>query len=189
MRLHCATGFSRADRSRYRNGHRHLGTRGLPTGARKVYAVEPDEIIHRAKKAAIANGFADRIEFIQDLSTRIELPERVDGIVAISAARCLCFNGSLATLIDARTRFLEAGGWIVPACDTRWARTRVRPRWLQRLRSPSGIRARSTSTLASFAFRRLLEWGNQPCITPERLISALRQVGDDRLRDSTESNA
>ena len=49
-------------------------------GARKVYAVEPDDVIQVAREAAAANGYADRIEFIQAASTGIELPERVDEI-------------------------------------------------------------------------------------------------------------
>src|SRR5687768_12813489 len=51
-------------------------------GARRVYAIEPDDAIQVARETAAANGFADRIEFIQGLSTRIALPERVDVIVS-----------------------------------------------------------------------------------------------------------
>src|SRR5688572_5881715 len=50
-------------------------------GARKVYAVDPGTSIHLARAAARDSGLADRIEFIQDLSTRVELPERADVIV------------------------------------------------------------------------------------------------------------
>ncbi|HEX6283874.1 MAG TPA: 50S ribosomal protein L11 methyltransferase, partial [Pyrinomonadaceae bacterium] len=38
-------------------------------GARRVYAVEPNNAINIAREAAAANGFADRIEFFQSLST------------------------------------------------------------------------------------------------------------------------
>ena len=47
-------------------------------GARRVYAVDPGASIHLARAAARDSGLADRIEFIQDLSTRVELPERAD---------------------------------------------------------------------------------------------------------------
>src|SRR5215831_6915090 len=90
-------------------------------GARKVYAVEPDDIIHVAARAAAANGFADRIEFIQDLTTRIDLPEKVDGIVADIRGALPLFDRSLATLIDARTRFLKPGGWMIPGKDMLFA--------------------------------------------------------------------
>ena len=44
-------------------------------GARKVYAVDPNDAIQIARELAAVNGYADRIEFIQNLSTRITLPE------------------------------------------------------------------------------------------------------------------
>ena len=59
-------------------------------GARKVYAVEPDGSIEVAREAVAANGFQDRVEFIQALSTEITLPEQVDVIVATFMARSRC---------------------------------------------------------------------------------------------------
>jgi protein arginine N-methyltransferase 1 len=50
-------------------------------GARKVFAVDPNETIEIAREIASVNGYADRIEFIADLSTKIVLPEPVDIIV------------------------------------------------------------------------------------------------------------
>src|SRR5690348_2952105 len=50
-------------------------------GASKVYAVESDDIIQLARETAADNGFSSRIEFIKGLTTEIELPEKVDGIV------------------------------------------------------------------------------------------------------------
>ena len=44
-------------------------------GARRVYAVEPDNAINIAREAAAANGFVERIEFFQELSTVVTLPE------------------------------------------------------------------------------------------------------------------
>src|SRR5260221_7971762 len=44
-------------------------------GARKVYAVDPNDAIQIAREIAAANGYASKIEFIQDLTTRITLPE------------------------------------------------------------------------------------------------------------------
>ena len=42
-------------------------------GARKVYAVESNDAIHLARELAQANGFADRIQFIHDLSTNFHI--------------------------------------------------------------------------------------------------------------------
>src|SRR5215212_1061203 len=51
-------------------------------GARHVYAVEPGEAIHVARQIAHANGYADRITFIQDLSTHITLPEPANVVIS-----------------------------------------------------------------------------------------------------------
>ena len=49
-------------------------------GASRVYAIEPDPIIQVAREIAAVNHCADRIEFIEDISTRVELPSRADVI-------------------------------------------------------------------------------------------------------------
>ena len=51
-------------------------------GARKVYAIEPNDAIHLARELAKENGFADRIEFFQDVSTHVSLPEKANVIVS-----------------------------------------------------------------------------------------------------------
>ena len=51
-------------------------------GAARVYAIEPSDLIYLGAELAAANGYADRIHFIQGISTQITLPEPVDVIVA-----------------------------------------------------------------------------------------------------------
>ena len=51
-------------------------------GARRVYAVEPENVIGLAREIAAANGCADRIEFFDKLSTEITLPEPADVIIS-----------------------------------------------------------------------------------------------------------
>ncbi len=90
-------------------------------GARRVYAVEPSDAIQVAREIAAANGYADRIEFIQDLSTNITLPERADVIVS-DLRGVLPFLGShFASIADARRRHLATGGAMIPQRDTLWA--------------------------------------------------------------------
>ena len=90
-------------------------------GARRVYAVEPSDAIQVAREIATANGYADRIEFIQDLSTNITLPERADVIVS-DLRGVLPFLGShFASIADARRRHLASGGALIPQRDTLWA--------------------------------------------------------------------
>ena len=97
-------------------------------GARKVYAIEPDEVIEVAKELARENGFADRIEFIRDISTKVTLPERVEvvdrrrlGVVADLRGILPLFQSHLPSLSDARERFLAEGGTLIPGRDTLWA--------------------------------------------------------------------
>jgi len=89
-------------------------------GARRVYAVEPSGILQVAREAVGANGYSDRVEFIQDLSTNIDLPEKVDIIVSDVHGVLPFFEGSLASLIDARERFLKPGGFLIPSRDSLW---------------------------------------------------------------------
>jgi type I protein arginine methyltransferase len=86
-------------------------------GARRVYAIEPSDAVSVAREIAQANGVADRITFVQGLSTDISLPEPVDVIVADVRGVLPMTGTSLATMMDAR-RFLEAGGILIPARDT-----------------------------------------------------------------------
>jgi type I protein arginine methyltransferase len=79
-------------------------------GAKRVYAVEQGEIIDLAKGISRANGFQDRIVFIQGLSSQVQLPEKVDVIVTN-----LGFRGTLSFLIDLREKFLQEDGTVIPA--------------------------------------------------------------------------
>src|SRR5260370_16331608 len=45
-------------------------------GAGRVYAIEPGEIIQVAREVAAANGCADKIEFLEELSNLVILPVR-----------------------------------------------------------------------------------------------------------------
>jgi SAM-dependent methyltransferase len=90
-------------------------------GARRVYAIEPDDAIQVAREIAAANGFADRIEFIQELSTAVSLPERADVIVADIGGVLPWFGRHIPSIVDARRRFLAPDGVFIPKCDTVWA--------------------------------------------------------------------
>jgi len=86
-------------------------------GARRVYAIESDDIVQFARQLAAANGLADRVEFIQNDSRRVELPERVNVIVS-DIRGPLPFRGSaIPSIEDARQRFLAPGGILIPQRD------------------------------------------------------------------------
>ena len=90
-------------------------------GARKVYAIEPSDAIQVAREIAAANGCQERIEFIQKLSTKVDLPERADVIVSDIRGVLPLFDHHMPSIIDARERMLAPGGALIPKCDTLWA--------------------------------------------------------------------
>ncbi|MDE3154720.1 MAG: 50S ribosomal protein L11 methyltransferase [Acidobacteriota bacterium] len=97
-----------------------LGLMAARAGARHVYGLECGIIVGLACDVARANGFSDRITFIQELSTRAELPERVDVIVTDAMGRFGFEAGLLEYLPDARRRFLKPGGRTVPIGVDLW---------------------------------------------------------------------
>jgi protein arginine N-methyltransferase 1 len=86
-------------------------------GARKVYAIEPDPSIHLAKSLAADNGLSDRITFIQDISTRVELPEKADVIVSDLRGPLPLLQRHIPAILDARTRLLKPGGVLLSQRD------------------------------------------------------------------------
>ncbi|HAK56989.1 MAG: class I SAM-dependent methyltransferase [Vicinamibacterales bacterium] len=90
-------------------------------GARRVYAIEPDDAIEVARQIAAANGYADRIEFIQQMSTEVTLPERADLIISDLGGVLPWFQGHIPSIADARRRLLAPGGVLIPKRDTAWA--------------------------------------------------------------------
>ena len=86
-------------------------------GAARVYAIEPDDAIDVAKLCAARTENRDRITWVQGISTQIDLPERVDVVVADLHGNLPFHNGMIASLIDARSRHLKPDGIIFPARD------------------------------------------------------------------------
>lgn len=90
-------------------------------GAGQVHAVEVTDAILTARQIALANGYADRINFIQGLSTEITLPERVDVIVSDLRGALPLYQRHLSAIADARRRHLAPAGVLIPQADTLWA--------------------------------------------------------------------
>jgi protein arginine N-methyltransferase 1 len=90
-------------------------------GARRVYAIEPDDAIHVAREIAVANGCAERINFIQDLSTQITLPDRATVMVSDIGGLLPWFKHHIPSIIDARKRLLVPGGAMIPSRDAVYA--------------------------------------------------------------------
>jgi hypothetical protein len=80
-----------------------------------VYSVDEGGMIGLARQINQANEFQDRVVFVKGLSTRVDLPERVDVIVADQIGQFGFNAGLLEYFSDARDRFLKPGGRMVPA--------------------------------------------------------------------------
>lgn len=87
-------------------------------GARKVYAIDPNVATDLGREIAEENGLGDRIEFIKDDARNVTLPVRADVIVSDVRGVLPILTDSLPTLIDARRRFLQPAGVMVPRTDT-----------------------------------------------------------------------
>lgn len=107
MDLGCGTGF--------------FSVMACRLGAGRVYAIEPDAAIAVAKEIAMANGCTDRIEFIQDLSVNVSLPQKVDVIVSDLRGVLPLFQKHIPSIVDARARLLRVGGTQIAKKDTLWA--------------------------------------------------------------------
>jgi type I protein arginine methyltransferase len=92
-------------------------------GAGRVYAIEPSDAIHVARQIAADNDCADRIEFIQDFSTRVQLSERADVAMADLRGVLPHLGLHVPSIVDLRTRLLAPGGTLLPRRDTLWRAT------------------------------------------------------------------
>jgi type I protein arginine methyltransferase len=87
-------------------------------GARRVFAIESEDIIQYARELAAANGFSDRIEFFESNSRIVELPERANVVVSDIRGCLPLFERAVPSLEDARKRFLVPGGIMIPYRET-----------------------------------------------------------------------
>lgn len=91
-----------------------LGVIAARLGARRVYLVEPEDIIEVARQVAAANGVADRVVCLRGRIEDVGLPERVDVIVSVMTGNFLVTEDLLGTLVWARDHVLVPGGSLVP---------------------------------------------------------------------------
>lgn len=141
-------------------------------GARRVYAVDPGDAIHLARAAARDSGVADRIEFIQDVSTRVELPERADVIVSDLRGVLPVFQRHVHSLADARDRLLAPGGVLIPRRDTILAAPVEAPDQHRAITAPWDEHARGFN-LSAARRAALNTWAKTP-IEPRQLLAEPR---------------
>jgi protein arginine N-methyltransferase 1 len=84
-------------------------------GAKKVYAIEKQEIIEVAREIARANNLEKRIVFIRDISTEVTLPEKADVLLSELIGNFAYTENLLHFVLDARDRFLKKNGALIPS--------------------------------------------------------------------------
>jgi protein arginine N-methyltransferase 1 len=98
-----------------------MGVLACQLGASHVYAIEPCEIVQVAREIAAANQCADKIEFFEELSTKITIPVLADVIVSDLRGVLPLFERHIPSIVDARRRFLAPGGTLIARKDRIWA--------------------------------------------------------------------
>ncbi len=91
--------------------HGHLAAK---LGAKRVYLVEPEDIISVAAQIAKANGYSDRVHCLQGKIEEVNLPEQVDVIISVFTGNFLLEEDLLPSLFYARDKYLKPGGVMIP---------------------------------------------------------------------------
>ena len=92
-----------------------LGFLACQAGAARVYAVDNSPAVQLGRQLAAANGLADRVTFIREYSTRVELPERADVMVFDQLGPMGYQAGVFELANDARQRLLKPAARIIPS--------------------------------------------------------------------------
>lgn len=92
-----------------------LGMLACRAGAARVYAIEVTGLVELGRELARANGFADRITFVQEHSSCARLPERVDLLVCDQVGHFGFEAGYPSMIADACERFLKPNGLVMPS--------------------------------------------------------------------------
>lgn len=84
-------------------------------GARRVYLVEPEDVIAVAEENVRANGLEGRVFCVQGRIEDVILPEQVDVIVSVLTGNFLLAEDLLPALFHARDAMLKPGGTLIPS--------------------------------------------------------------------------
>ena len=137
-------------------------------GAKQVYAIETNSAIALAQKVAATNNLSERIQFIQDLSTKIDLPQPADVIISDLRGVLPLHQHHIPSIVDARTRLLATDGVLIPQQDTIWAALVNAPELHRGYVCPWGEKP------YGFTMTDMIPWAtntwSKARITPEQLI-------------------
>src|SRR5215472_1028475 len=139
-------------------------------GARRVYAIEPSEIIQVAREIAVANACETKIEFFEEFSDRVTLPIRADIILSDLRGVLPLFQRNIPAIVDARRRLLAPGGTLIPRRDMLWAALVEAPEPYNGLVNPWDRNPLGQDLSA--ARRLVVNTGQKVRLTPDQLLSA-----------------
>lgn len=91
-----------------------LGLLACRAGASRLYSIDAGGVISLARKVSLQNGYGDRTTFLKGFSTRVELPEQVDVVIADQVYGLGYEAGIVEYFADAWRRFLKPGGRVIP---------------------------------------------------------------------------
>ena len=91
-----------------------MGLLACVAGASRVYSIEMGGMVAVAREVAHANGFGDRVVFIKGFSAHVDLPEKIDVVVADQIGNFGFNAGIIQYFADARRRFLKPEGVTLP---------------------------------------------------------------------------
>lgn len=95
-----------------------IGVHGLMAarlGARRVYLVDPEDILEVAREVVRANGLDNVVSCLRARIQDVRLPERADVIVSALTGNFLVTEDLLETLFFARDEMLAEGGTLIPS--------------------------------------------------------------------------
>lgn len=92
-----------------------LGLICLRAGAGRLFAVDAGPLLEAAKVVFAAEGLSERVVSIRGLSTAVDLPDRVDVVICDQVGHFGFEAGIVEYLLDARRRFLQPDGTLIPA--------------------------------------------------------------------------
>ena len=145
-------------------------------GAARVYAIEPADVIETARMIARDNGLADRIEFIQKVSTAVTLSHRADVIVSDLRGVLPLFQDHVASIVDARRRLLKPGGILIPCRDVLRVAVASAPDLYERHVTPwerndYGLDMRAVSRIETNAWRQCRARAEHVWLEPQPLAT------------------
>lgn len=91
-----------------------LGLMAARLGARRVYLVDPEDVIAVAAEVALANGLEGRVHCLHGRMDDVQVPERVDVILSVLTGNFLLTEDLLDIVFRARDQWLKPGGALLP---------------------------------------------------------------------------